>query len=979
MNNQTPVKWSTPSERHVRNAYAAVAILAIAALPTAALFGYFGFLDNQWQLWVIAGVLLVSLSIDAVLLPLIRRGRSNLVMAVLIFNFIITVLAATLFVQGLGLIIAVATILIIISISGLTMPPRYALVGVIVAILAGFGLFLLDISYPGNRISVPQIELYSPYIAGAMGLGFIILGVREFNRFSLQVKIALGILVTGAITVSVLVFFGLNRSSLITNNLLSQYKSSSIENIKEQTLNSAENTAEQTNKLFAVLVNDINIMSDYRANLEAQKETLGLGAYWDSNTRLTKFTGGQYGNLASDPASVFIPSTVSTSEALFADLNTTAYFDFHALNYLKSHPEVIAVQYISKLGYVTQYPNIDIATKIAANFDPRTQPLYTTAEPANNPAHTPVWVGVHQGSAGQGLIVTLASPVYSNNDFLGVIGIDIQLQQLLARVSSTKIGKTGYAFLVDKDGIILTMPPQGYSFLGLQAKEILANGTPEQSISGKGTPEFQSAVEEMLSGRSRLEVIPLNNENFYFAFTPLSTPNYRLGFMAPEKEFIADFTASENNVQNQIQRTLQEIIVILISLFIGSFVISLIIGQVITRPLLRLTKTVEAISEGDLAVRANINTEDETGALAKAFNIMAERLSENLTNLEERVSERTRELENANERNVRRANQFEAVSRVAHTIRSTQALESLLPLIALSISEQFDFYHIGIFLVDTHKEDAVLVATNSEGGRKMLERNHRLPVGGTSIVGYVTQSGKPRVALNVGQDSVHFNNPDLPDTLSEIALPLRIGAEIFGALDVQSKRTNAFTQEDINVLSTLADQVSVAIQSARSYQQTREALAQAEASSVQLSEQQWKQFLTREEVKGFLFDGVDTTQITDSGKQRKHSLAIPLTLRGAKIGSIKLSASDPDRRWTDDEIAMVQAAAERTSLALESARLLQEAQKRAAKERVIGEISAKIGSSSNLESVLRTAIQELSNTLPGTDIAIQFKKNQETE
>jgi GAF domain-containing protein len=102
-------------------------------------------------------------------------------------------------------------------------------------------------------------------------------------------------------------------------------------------------------------------------------------------------------------------------------------------------------------------------------------------------------------------------------------------------------------------------------------------------------------------------------------------------------------------------------------------------------------------------------------------------------------------------------------------------------------------------------------------------------------------------------------------------------------------------------------------------------------------------------------------------------------LRGAKIGSIKLSASDPNRAWTDDEIAMVQAAAERTSLALESARLLQEAQKRAAKERVIGEISAKIGSTSNLESILQTAIQELGNTLPGTDIAIQFKKNQETE
>ena len=405
----------------------------------------------------------------------------------------------------------------------------------------------------------------------------------------------------------------------------------------------------------------------------------------------------------------------------------------------------------------------------------------------------------------------------------------------------------------------------------------------------------------------------------------------------------------------------------------------MLVGQIITRPLLRLTNTVETISEGNLAVRANINTEDEIGVLARAFNGMTDRLSENLANLEGRVSERTEELEIANERNTRRANQFEAITRVAQTIRSTQTLDALLPLITVTISEQFDFYHVGIFLLDTRREYAVLVAANSEGGKKMLERNHSLLVGGTGIVGFVTHSGQPRVALNVGLDSAYFNNPDLPDTLSEIALPLRIGSEIFGALDVQSKRTNAFTQEDISILSTLADQVSIAIQNARSYQQTREALAQAEASSIQLSGQQWKQFLIHQNIKGFTFDGVDIKQITQSDKQRPHSLAIPLTLRGAKIGIIKLNSSDPDRMWTDDEIAMVQAAAERTSLALESARLLQEAQKRAAKERVIGEISAKIGSSSNLESILQTAIQELGNTLPGTDIAIQFKNSQETE
>jgi GAF domain-containing protein len=354
-------------------------------------------------------------------------------------------------------------------------------------------------------------------------------------------------------------------------------------------------------------------------------------------------------------------------------------------------------------------------------------------------------------------------------------------------------------------------------------------------------------------------------------------------------------------------------------------------------------------------------------------------LKYNQLNLEQSANERTAELVIANQRNEHRTAQFEAIARIAHTISSIQTPSELLPQITRTISEQFGFYHVGIFLLDTRSEYAVLVAANSEGGRKMLERNHRLPVGDSGIVGFVTNSGQPRVALNTGQDSVYFNNPDLPETLSEIALPLRIGPEIFGVMDVQSKQANAFTQEDIEILSILADQVSAAIQNARLYQQTNEALSQAKAASIQLSGQQWKQFLARQDIQGFSFDGVDTSQLTPSDKQHPYSLSIPLTLRGAKIGTIKLSASDPDRIWTDDEIEMVEAAAERTSLALESARLLQEAQRRAAKERVIGEISAKIGSSSNIESLLQTAIQELGNTLPGTDIAIQFKKSQETE
>ncbi len=366
--------------------------------------------------------------------------------------------------------------------------------------------------------------------------------------------------------------------------------------------------------------------------------------------------------------------------------------------------------------------------------------------------------------------------------------------------------------------------------------------------------------------------------------------------------------------------------------------------------------------------------QDEVSRVNAELNIREQQLKINQANLEKYVEERTAELSVVNQRNEHRSAQFEAIARVARTIRSSQTLSSLLPQITETISEQFGFYHVGIFMIDNSQEYAILIASNSEGGKRMLERNHRLPVGGTGIVGYVTGSGQPRVALDVGLDAAFFNNPDLPETHSEIAIPLRSGNEVFGALDVQSTQTNAFLQEDVSIISALADQVSIAIQNARSLQQAQEALARLEASSSQTDKQQWHEFIDEQSAGSYLFDGIDARKITSPENQSAQTLAIPLTLRGTRIGTLKLSAAtDQSRTWSEDEIAIAQATAERTAIALENARLLMDAQKRAAKERAVGQISAKIGSLVNLENILQTAIQELGNTLPDTDVAIQFQ------
>ncbi len=191
------------------------------------------------------------------------------------------------------------------------------------------------------------------------------------------------------------------------------------------------------------------------------------------------------------------------------------------------------------------------------------------------------------------------------------------------------------------------------------------------------------------------------------------------------------------------------------------------------------------------------------------------------------LSVRSRDLE-------RRSVQLQAAAEVSRTAISVRDLDALLSQVTHLISEQFGFYHTGIFLLDETAEYAVLQAANSEGGQQMLERGHRLKVAEQGVVGYVTGTGEPHIVLDVGADAVHFNNPLLPETRSEMALPLKLGAQIIGALDVQSRKEGAFDEEDATVLRTMADQLAIAIENARLLQETQQTVHELSTAAAEM-------------------------------------------------------------------------------------------------------------------------------------------------
>jgi GAF domain-containing protein len=398
-----------------------------------------------------------------------------------------------------------------------------------------------------------------------------------------------------------------------------------------------------------------------------------------------------------------------------------------------------------------------------------------------------------------------------------------------------------------------------------------------------------------------------------------------------------------------------------------------------------LTATAEKISSGSVEQEAEPSSISEFDQLARAFNSMTAQLRRSINELEVRVAGRTLELE-------QRTQQLQAAGEIARDIAQETGLDELLDRAVNLIRERFGFYHAGIFLLDDRKEYALLRAATGEAGREMLARGHRLLVGQVGIVGNAAGSGKARIALDVSADSAHYRNPLLPETRSEMALPLRVGSEVIGALDVQSKKTGAFHEDDISTLQTMADQLAVAIENARLIDRLNQTVVELERSYAQYTEQAWSRLSARQELPaGYRYhenrvdalnestaEGLPTRTAViplpapQGGEAPGVQLRTPLILRKQVIGVLNLNFRQAV--MPPETIQLVEAAAERLALILDNARLLEEAQRRAARERLVGEIGAKLRASNNPQEILQTAVQELQQALRASKAQVTLRE-----
>ncbi len=324
-----------------------------------------------------------------------------------------------------------------------------------------------------------------------------------------------------------------------------------------------------------------------------------------------------------------------------------------------------------------------------------------------------------------------------------------------------------------------------------------------------------------------------------------------------------------------------------------------------------------------------------------------------------RVQERTADVE-------RRLVQIRTAAEITRNISAMLEPATLIQQVVDLVHDRFDLYYVGLFLIDVNDRFAVLSAGTGEAGRTMISRQHRLEINDSSMIGWSIAHKQPRIALDVGLDSVRFNNPYLPLTHSEMALPLVAHEQVLGALTIQSSQPNAFDENDIVVLQIVADGLAIALENARLFKETQASLEEIRALHRQYLTTAWSADNRSQADLSYAYEN----PAARSSPAPTNSIDFPLHLRDMPLGHIRVETDKTD--LSEDELAFIEALTTQTALALENARLLEESQERIQREQLLNDMAAQFSRSVNVETILKTAVQELGRLPSVSEVTIQL-------
>lgn len=566
--------------------------------------------------------------------------------------------------------------------------------------------------------------------------------------------------------------------------------------------------------------------------------------------------------------------------------------------------------------------------------------------------------------------IRFSAPVASENDvttITGVIQLDVAagslLNSLQTEIEQLSEGQDARrVLLIDRAGnaIIDSSVP-----LETMTSQLARSAT--ASITD-AYPQLASYLEAQRSPTNINQNNPLTNEAVEIGTHIISTAEIGFSLMGSSywRLLLIDDASLVQNYVNNLA-----LLIVAGSLLVGAIicaVIYVILGYSL-RPVSSLarqwTEQASVVSSGSTArltaadVVDTSNSYDEVDQLVGAFQTVAQRVDELHDELELQTG--------------RYARNLDITARIGHETAALHDIDQLLNRAVDLICEEFGFDHAQVFLIDDIGKNAILVYSYGQAGKALLGQKHSLLIGSPSAVGEVTALGKA-VIVNDARQLTDAQRADslLPQTLTQVVLPMQVGTSIIGALDIQSAQPHGFRQQELGTFQLLADQIAIAVQNARLLLQSEERVQQIDTLNRQLTRGAWESAETHTADSVYRYDllkverGEDADSTPADADDR--ALRVPITIRGQVIGM--LDALPEERGFSQNDQIIMRAVADRVAIAIESARLFEETQSSLAETSTLYQLSRYLGEAETLEDIIRAIVTSVMPDAAGGQIGV---------
>ncbi|MCB0190315.1 MAG: GAF domain-containing protein [Anaerolineae bacterium] len=525
---------------------------------------------------------------------------------------------------------------------------------------------------------------------------------------------------------------------------------------------------------------------------------------------------------------------------------------------------------------------------------------------------------------------------------LGVVSVCTDLDVLTEQIGATRLDNTGFAFLLNESNQVLAHPNEAYA---KDLEDLSDDLLVKQARSGQH--EFSTFVDE---------------NGTRWLFSALSLDN----------DWMVIVQQEEAEVLARV-RTLQfgalGLTILLILTLAG---LMWWVAGYFVNPIVRLTDAAKSLSTGQLRQIETDQRRDEVGVLTNTFNEMAQQLNHLIDSLEHRVASRTQRLE--------------TVAAISERLNSILNFEELLAAIVTEVQDKFGYYHAHIYLLDDSGERLVVAEGTGSAGKKMKMSGHNIQLNAeTSLVARAARTGEIVWVDNVRETPDWLPNELLPNTYSEMAVPIVLDGQVVGVLDVQSDQINGLDDGDANVLRSLANQVTVALRNARLFEKVETALAEAHEAQRRYQQEAWQKVRKSRGTRRYVFtrpgvqldktekerlDTIKPQQLAkdgstlvdvNTGQSTGQAITAPINLGDLMIGKLQLQTTRENRQtWSDEDLYLIEDILNQFVQTAETLRLFDETRKNASRETTIRTVTDKLRAAPSLDRLLEIATTEIS-------------------